>query len=121
MQRVFLMPYSPEKSGAKPYLAEKRLPGWPVVFMAIALKLFSAGALCAQQRDPAVEIYGLTGAYYFGNRSHDLKGGEWKPQAGGSVLFPVGSRWAVLTDVVASRLEVNEGPHGPPPHEGYAY
>ena len=93
----------------------------PVLLSAIALLLFSGVALRAQQREPAVEIYGLTGAYYFGNRSHDLKGGEWNPQAGASVLFPVGSRWAVLTDGVASRLEVNEGPYGPYPHEGYAY
>ena len=60
-----------------------------------------------------MEFYGLTGAYYFGNRANVLKRGEWNPQAAVGVLFPLGSRWAVLTDGVTSRLEVNEGPHGP--------
>ena len=99
--------------------AKKRLPGGPAVFAAIALQLFSGGPLCAQQRDPAVEIYGLTGAYYFGNRSHVLKGGEWNPQAAVGVLFPLGEHWAVLTDGFTSRLEVNEGPHGP--YDGHPY
>ena len=94
-------------------MAQKRLPVGPVVFAAIALQLFSGVPLRAQQRDPAVEIYGLTGAYYFGNRSHVLKGAEWNPQAGAGVLIPLGSSWAVLMDGVTSRLEVNEGSHGP--------
>ena len=73
----------------------------------------SLASLGAQQRDPAVEIYGLTGGYYFGNKTRVLKGGEWNPQIAGGVLVPLGRRWAVLIDGVASHLEVNEGPHGP--------
>ena len=83
------------------------------ILAATALQLFSGAPLCAQQRNPAVEIYGLSGAYYFGNRAHVLKGGEWKPQAGAGALLPLGSSWAVLIDGVRSRLEVNEGPQGP--------
>ena len=101
-------------------MAKKQLPGWPVVFAAIALQLFSGVPLRAQQRDPAVEIYGLTGAYYFGNRAHLLKGGEWNPQAAVGVLFPLGSHWAVLTDGFTSRLEVNEGLHGPYDYHPYS-
>ena len=69
--------------------------------------------LDAEQPDRAAEVYGLTGSYRFGNRSNVLKGGEWNPQAGVGFLVPVRSRWAVLTDIVTSRLERNEGPHGP--------
>ena len=81
--------------------------------LAATLQLFSWAPLCAQQRDPAVEIYGLTGTYFFGNRSRVLKGGEWNPQFGAGVLFPLGSKWALLVDGATSHLEVNEGPHGP--------
>ncbi|MDE0101768.1 MAG: hypothetical protein OXN89_05260 [Bryobacterales bacterium] len=76
-------------------------------------QVFVSGPLCAQQRDPAVEIYGLTGGYYFGNKSNVLKGGEWNPQFAGGILVPFGSRWAAMIDGVTSHLEVNEGPHGP--------
>ena len=89
------------------------------MFATTALLLLGGGPLRSQQRHPAVEIYGLTGAYHFGNRSNILKGGEWNPQAGAGVLLPLGSRWAVLTDVVTSRLEVNEGLHGP--HDDHPY
>ena len=81
--------------------------------LAAILQLFSWEPLCAQQRDPAVEIYGLTGAYRFGNTSRVLKGGEWKPQFGAGVLLPLGAKWALLIDGFTSHLEVNEGPHGP--------
>jgi len=86
---------------------------------AMALLLLSGVPLRAQQREPAVELYGLTGAYYFGNRANVLKGGKLNPQAAVGVLFPLGSRWAVLADGVASHLEVNEGPHGP--YDGHPY
>ena len=81
--------------------------------LAATLQLCSWEPLCAQQRDPAVEIYGLMGTYYFGNSQNVLKNREWKPQVGVGALFPVGSKWALMIDVVTSRLEVNEGPHGP--------
>lgn len=99
---------SPERN-----MVQMRFLDRPVLLSAMALLLFSGVPLRAQQREPAVELYGLTGAYYFGNRANVLKGGEKNPQAAGGVLFPLGSRWAVLTDVVTSRLEVNEGLHGP--------
>ena len=89
------------------------------MFAAAVLQHFSGVPLPAQQRDPAVEIYGLTGAYHFANRAHSLKGGEWNPQAAVGVLFPLGSRWAVLADGVTSRLEVNQGLHGP--HDDHPY
>lgn len=73
----------------------------------------SSASLCAQQRDPAVEIYGLTGGYYFGNQAHVLKDGEWNPQVAGGILVPVGRKWAVMVDGATSHLEVNEGAHGP--------
>ena len=73
----------------------------------------SAPPAAAELRDTTVEVYGYTGSYRFGNRSNVLKGGEWNPQGGVGLFVPVGSRWAVLTDLVTSRLEVNEGPHGP--------
>ncbi|MCY4597100.1 MAG: hypothetical protein OXC19_20150 [Bryobacterales bacterium] len=81
--------------------------------LAAIAQLCSSLSLCAQQRDIAVEIYGLTGGYYFGNKAHVLKGGEWNPQIAGGVLVPFGRRWAVMIDGVTSNLEVNEGPHGP--------
>lgn len=84
-----------------------------VLILAAIAQLCSSTSLCAQQRDPAVEIYGLTGGYYFGNRAHVLKGGEWNPLIAGGILVPVGRKWAVMVDGVTSHLEVNEGVHGP--------
>ena len=82
-------------------------------FLEAIAQLCSTASLCAQQRDPAVEIFGLTGGYYFGNKSNVLKGGERNPQIAGDILVPFGRRWAVIVGGVASYLEVNEGPHGP--------
>ena len=91
----------------------RRATSWrPYIFiLAATLQLCSWETLSAQQRDPAIEIYGLTGSYYFGNRSHVLKGGEWRPQFGIGGVFPLGSKWALMIDGVTSHLEVNEGPH----------
>ena len=89
-------------------------PWRPYVFvLAATLHLSGWAPLCAQQHDPAIEIYGLAGTYYFGNTSRVLKGGAWKPQFGAGILFPLGSKWALLIDGATSHLEVNEGPHGP--------
>ncbi len=90
----------------------------PCRIQAISLILVGVLSLCwtplrAQQRDPAVEIYGLTGAYYFGNSSNVLKNREWNLQIAVGGLFPLGSKWALMLDGVTSHLEVNEGPHGP--------
>lgn len=97
----------------KPALAWRRSIRVSALILAAIAQLCVSVSLRAQQRDPAVEIYGLTGAYYFGNKSHVLKGGEWNPQIAGGILVPVGRRWAVMIDGVTSHLEVNEGPHGP--------
>ena len=84
-----------------------------LILAATGFQLWVCELLHAQQRNPTVEIYGLTGRYYFGNKSNVLKGGEWKLQVGGGVLIPVLPKWAVMIDGVTSHLEVNEGPHGP--------
>ena len=111
------IPRTPEKRFTKfstmGLIPSLRSTPWrPYLFaLAATLQLFSWEPLCAQQRDPAIEIYGLTGAYYFGNTSHVLKGGEWKPQIGVGGLLPLGSKWALMIDGVTSHLEVNEGPH----------
>ncbi len=100
-----------------PVPSPRATPWRPYLFvLAAMLQLCGWEPLCAQQRDPAVEIYGLTGSYYFGNRRDVLKAGEWKPQFGAGVLFPLGAKWALMIDGVTSHLEVNEGPHG-----GYTY
>ena len=97
----------------KPALSWHRSVRASALILAAIAQLCVSAALRAQQRDPAVEIYGLTGGYYFGNKSNVLKGGEWNPQIGGGISVPVGRRWAVMIDGVTSHLEVNEGPHGP--------
>ena len=76
--------------------------------------------LCAQQRDPAIEVYGLTGAYFFGNSSNLLKGGEWRPHIALGALFPFGPKWAVLVDANRSKLQVREGLHSPESYTGTA-
>ncbi len=103
-------PINPWRRYASPYF---------FILTVTTLQLYSWEPLCAQQRDPAVEIYGLTGAYYFGNRSNVLKGGEWNPQVAVGGLFPLGSKWGLMIDGVTSRLEVNEGIHGP--HDDHPY
>ena len=87
--------------------------GYCFILAAATLQLCSWEPLCAQQREPAVEIYGLSGGYYFGNSQHVLKNREWSPHFGVGALFPVKSKWALMIDGVTSHLEVNEGPHGP--------
>lgn len=99
-------PSKPERSW------RRSVKPFALILAAIA-QLCSTTSLCAQQRDPAIEIYGLTGGYYFGNKAHVLKGGKWNPQIAGGVLVPFGRRWAVMIDGVTSHLKVNEGPHGP--------
>ncbi len=84
-----------------------------LILAAITLHLCGWEPLRAQQRDPAVEIYGMSGVYYFGNSQHVLKNREWRPHFGVGALFPVRSKWALMIDGVTSHLEVNEGPHGP--------
>ena len=68
--------------------------------------------LHAQQRGPAIEIYGLTGGYYHGNVSI---GSGWRPQIGAGVLVPLGRSWGAMADVTTSVAEANWGWDGPPP------
>lgn len=56
----------------------------------------------AQQREPALEVFALTGSYFHGNLSVAR---EWKPQGGGGVLLPLGRRWGALFDVTTSAVE----------------
>ena len=69
--------------------------------------------LRAQQSESAIEVYGLTGAYFFGNDPHILKNRDWRPQIGVGALFPFGSKWAALIDGNYSKLRLNEGLHHP--------
>ena len=85
----------------------------------VALGRFQA-PLCAQQREPAIEVYGLAGTYFFGNSSNLLKNGEWRPQIALGALFPMGPKWAVLVDGSRSRLQVQEGLHSPSSYTGTA-
>ena len=58
--------------------------------------LLSAGAVLpsvAQQRDPRIEVYGLTGIY-----SPGVGRDRFSPQAGAGVLLPVGRHWAAVVD-----------------------
>ncbi len=80
---------------------------------AAAVQLSSSASLGAQQRDPAIEVYGLGGGYDFGNAAETLKDGKWSPQVAGGILVPVRQRWAVMFDGATSHLKVNEGIHGP--------
>ncbi len=67
-----------------------------------ACVLVPAHTTNAQQREPAVEVFGLTGGYFHGNLSlrHD-----WRPQFGGGVLLPLGRSWAALFDAATSKVE----------------
>lgn len=57
----------------------------------------------AQQRNPAVELFALGGAYRFGNTFWVLP--WWRSEFGGGVLAPLGRRWGLLCDLVTSRVE----------------
>ena len=100
-----------------PVPSPRATPWRPYLFVLAAMLQFcSWEPLCAQQRDPAVEIYGLTGTYFFGNRAHVLEGGLWSPQLGVGGLFPLGSKWALMVDGVTSFQEFNVGTYSPYPY-----
>jgi hypothetical protein len=65
----------------------------------LALALIPAAA---QQREPAFEVYALTGGYFHGNLS---AAHEWRPQGGAGILAPLGSRWGALFDATTSTVE----------------
>ncbi len=98
---------------ASPASHRLRYTGVVLSVLALFALRLSEAPLRAQQRDPAIELYGLTGAYYFGSSAHLLKNREWRPQVAVGGLFPLGSKWAVLIDGNLSVLKVNEGLHGP--------
>jgi len=58
----------------------------------------------AQQREPAFEVYGLTGGYFHANVSINH---AWKPQYGAGILAPLSRNWAVLFDVTTSSLGID--------------
>ena len=62
----------------------------------------AGGSVSTQQREPRVEIYGLSGVYSTG-----ISGAPFTPQAGAGVLLPLGSKWAALVDVGASITQVD--------------
>ncbi len=66
--------------------------------------------LAAQQRDPAFEVYGLTGAYFHGNQSAE----KWKPQFDAGLLAPLGKKWGALFDISTSAVERYWKPDGLP-------
>lgn len=76
--------------------------------LALFLCLFP---LHGQQRDPAIEIYGLTGVYRQGNLSVSS---AWRRQFGAGVLLPVGRKWAGLADLTTTAVESNWVPGGSP-------
>ena len=65
----------------------------------------------AQQREPAFEVYGLTGAYF---HSYPSIARQWKPQFGGGVMAPLGRNWGALFDVTTSALEASWNHDGRP-------
>lgn len=76
---------------------------------AVALLAALAGGVAAQQREPAIEVFGLVGGYVHGNmvlspQSFSLPP-QWRPQVGGGVLAPLGKKWGVLFDATTSVVE----------------
>jgi hypothetical protein len=90
---------------------------WLFVFLTPALPAHPAAA---QQREPAIETYVLSGAYLHGNLSIAAL---WKPQWGGGVLLPVGSKWAGLIDVTTSLVTAywkHDGAPGATPDDNFS-
>ncbi|MDP2325942.1 MAG: hypothetical protein Q8N51_18205 [Gammaproteobacteria bacterium] len=66
-----------------------------------------AGGVAAQQREPAIEVYGLVGGYVHGNMLLSVASlpPQWRPQFGGGVLAPLGRNWGLLFDATTSVVE----------------
>lgn len=78
-------------------LTEARLPPLaflpsPRVMLALVWLLLQSAVALAQQREPAFEVYGLTGAYFHGNLSIARK---WKPQFGAGAMAPLSTNWGI--------------------------
>ena len=67
----------------------------------------------AQQREPKIEFYGMTGSYYFAQESNLFKSRRWAPHFAVSALFPIKPKWGFILDGQASKLILNEGLHDP--------
>ncbi len=104
-------PEEPKRRSARPF----------ALIVGSITQVYGSAPLYAQQRNPAFEVYGLTGGYYLGNTSNVLKDGEWNPQFAGDILIPFRPRWAVMIDGATSHLEVNQGPHSPYPYDGHPF
>ncbi len=72
----------------------------PLALVGLLLPVATSPSV-AQQREPRVEIYGLSGFY-----STSISWAPFTPQAGAGVLLPLGSKWAALVDVGASITQV---------------
>ncbi len=55
------------------------------------------------QREPRIEVHGLSGLYSTG-----VHNGLLKPEAGVGVLLPLGPKWAALVDATIGVPRVNE-------------
>ena len=89
------------------------------ILPAIALTGLIPGQLPAQQREPAIEVFALTGSYFHGNQSIAT---EWKPQFGGGILAPLGNRWGGLLDITTSKVESywrSDGTRGAGPNDNF--
>ena len=73
----------------------------PLALVGLLLPVATSPSV-AQQREPRVEIYGLSGVY-----SPGISWAPFTPQAGAGVLLPLGSKWAALVDVGASITQVD--------------
>ena len=59
---------------------------------ATCILLLAAVGASAEQRKPALELYGLGNAFEWGELG-------WRPELGGGMLAPIGRRWGLLWDV----------------------
>lgn len=64
--------------------------------------LLAAAVAPAQQAEPRIELYGLSGFYSTGTRW-----APFQPQAGAGVLVPLGRDWAVLVDATADTRQTD--------------
>lgn len=77
-------------------------PRLPLALVLVALAA-ATPPLVAQQREPKIEVYGLSGIY-----ATEVNGGLFKPEVGAGVLLPLGSKWAALVDASVGVPRLNE-------------
>jgi hypothetical protein len=76
-------------------------PLFPAALFTLAGFALLPPPAAAQQRDPALEVYALSGTYFHGNLSAS---NSWRPQFGGGLIVPVGRNWGAVADVVTSTV-----------------